>query len=168
MKRWLPHIGIVVGILIAVYALFFSTSDEDAIREQLERLEAVAAVSADDTNIVVRTAHVRKELSELVTEDVTFEIPELTTEERGRVALAGLAASAPRLFRTASVDLDGLAIDIDQQATTAIARGPAVLTGTRQSGELDRDRRTVAIRFDKIDGDWRVVSLSVSARESDL
>lgn len=160
MKRWLPHAGIVLGVMIAIYALFFSSSDEDLIREQLERLEDAVAVS-DGANIVVRTAHVRKELSEIFIKDVSFEIPDLTTDEEGRRGLVALAASAPRLFRTATVDLDGLSIDVDDQGLSGVAQGMARLTGTRQTGELERDERMVSLRFDKIEGDWLVVSVSV-------
>jgi len=165
MKRWLPHAGIVIGVLIAVYALFFSSSDEDLIREQLERLEDAVAVS-EGANIVIRTAHVKKEFSEIFTKEVSFEIPDLPSKEDDRRGLVALAASAPRMFRTATVDLDDLQIDVDDQGITAIAQGPATLTGTRQTGELERDQRLVSLRFDKIDGTWLCVSLSVDARGS--
>ncbi len=165
MKRWLPHIGIALGVLLAVYALFFASSDEDLIREQLERLEDAVAVS-DGANIVIRTAHVKKEFSEIFVKEVTFEIPDLPSNEDGRRGLVALAASAPRLFRTATVDLDDLSIDVDEQGTTAVAQGPATLTGTRQTGELERDQRLVSLRFDKIDGAWLCVSLSVAAKGS--
>ena len=164
MKRWLPHIGIALGVLLAVYALFFSSSDEDLIREQLERLERAVEVTEGGQNIVIRAAHVKKEFAEIFVKEVTFEVPDLTTEESGRRALVGLAASAPRLFATASVDLDALSIDVDEQGLTAVAQGQATLTGTRLSGELTRDLRTVSLRFDKIDDAWLCVSLTVSAR----
>ena len=64
VKRWLPHIGIVAGLCLAIYALFFSSSDEDEIRALLEHLEDAVAVRKGNTNIVVRAAHVRKEFSE--------------------------------------------------------------------------------------------------------
>jgi hypothetical protein len=164
MKRWLPHIGIVLGVMLAVYALFFGSSDEDLIREQLERLEDAIAVSEGGQNVVVRAAHIRKEFSEIFIKDVSFEVPDLTTEESGRRALVALAASAPQLFRSAHVDLDSLAIGVDGPGLTAVAQGNATLTGTRQSGEPERDQRQVSLRFDKIDGNWLCVSLSVGNR----
>ena len=166
MKRWLPHIGIALGVAIAIYALFFGSSDEDLIRAQLERLEDAVAVSDGGGNLVVRAAHVKKEFAEIFVKEVTFEVPELTTEESGRRALVALGASAPRLFRTATVDLDDLSIDVDEPGLTALAQGSATLTATRHSGEPDRDQRTVSLRFDKIDGEWRCVSLSVSQRNA--
>ena len=162
MKRYLPHLGVVIGIAIAVYALFFSDSEEDRIRAKLDQLEDAARVSDANTNIVVRTARVKKEFAEVFDKDVRFEIPELTSDESGRDVLVGLAAQAPRMYQTVSVDLGGLDITVDEAGLTAIAQGPATLTGTR-GGQLERDDRTVSLSFDKIEGDWKVVMVSVSA-----
>jgi hypothetical protein len=162
MKRWLPHIGIAVGLLIAVYALFFSESDEDRIRGRLEQLEDAVAVTAGDTNLVLRAARVNAEFAEIFVKDVGFEIPELSSAAGGRAELVGLAANAPQLYATASVDLGGLAIEIDDQGMTAVAFGEATVRGTRHSGDPEGDSRTVSLRFDQIDGEWQVVSLSVS------
>ena len=164
MKRWLPHIGIAVGLLIAVYALFFSSSDEDLIRARLDQIEDAVKVSGDGTNLVLRAARVKKEFSEIFVKEVSFEIPELSSSGGARQELVALAASAPRLYSTATVDLGGLAVEIDDAGMSAVAFGEATIRGTQLSGEPQRDSRTVSLRFDKIDGDWRVVSLSVSPR----
>ncbi len=163
MKKWLPHIGIGVGLIIAVYALFFSTSEEDKIREKLDQLERVVAVKGQ-TNPVVRGARIKEAFSEIFIKKVLIKIPELTQVETGRMELVGLATKAPMMYETVSVDLGGLEIQLDQQALSAVAFGEAILTGTR-SGEPRRDDRTVSFRFDKIDGDWKIVSLSVSAKD---
>jgi hypothetical protein len=165
MRRWLPHIGIVLGIGIAIYALFFASSEEDRIRARLEQLEDAVLVTADDTNFLVRTGHVKKEFSEIFTKEVSIEIPELTEISAGRDELVTLAAGAPRLYGTANVDLGGLSIQIDKSETSAVAYGDATLTATRPTGELQRDTRTVSLRFDQIDGEWRIVGVSVSAPE---
>jgi phosphoribosylformylglycinamidine synthase len=165
MKRWLPHIGIALGICIAVYALFFSDSEEDLIRERLELLEESIHVSPQDSNVVFRIARIKKQFAEIFVKQVSFEIPELTNLTQNRQELVNLAANAPRLYSTASVDLGGLAIEIDSAKTSAVAYGEATLTAMRHSGNLERDVRTVSLRFDKVEGEWRVVKVSVSARE---
>ncbi len=164
MRRWLPHIGIVAGLCLAIYALFFSSSDEDEIRDLLDQLEGAIAVRAGNTNIVVRAAHVKKQFSEIFIKDVSFRIPELTQAPSGRRELVGLAANAPQLYRTASVDLSGLTVEVDDAAVSAVAYGKATLTASRHSGELERDDRTVSLRLDKIEGDWRIVGVSVSTK----
>ena len=77
--------------------------------------------------------------------------------------LAGLAAKAPQLWRTASVDLDSLEITIDAGGSSAIAVGDAQLLATKHNGEVHSDTRKVTISFEKIDGDWRIVSLTADA-----
>ncbi|MBW2455341.1 MAG: hypothetical protein JRI68_12555 [Deltaproteobacteria bacterium] len=166
MRRWLPHIGIVAGLCLAIYALFFGSSDEDEIRELLERLEEAVAVREGNTNILVRAAHVKKEFSEIFIKEVTFQIPELSRSPKGRQELAGLAANAPRLWATATVDLGGLSVEVDDAGVSGVAYGKATLTATRLGGQLERDDRTVSLRLDKVDGDWLIVHVSVSPKLS--
>ncbi len=166
MKRWLPHIGIVLGISIAVYALFFSDSEEDLIRARLEQLEVATKVKSSGGNLVIRAARVRKAFSEIFIKDVSFQIPELSSIGSGRNKLVALAANAPRRYQSAAIDLDGLEIKIDEPQTSAIAFGEATLSATRRGGQLERDTRTVSLRLDKIDGEWRIVSVSVSAKDA--
>jgi hypothetical protein len=168
MKRYLPHLGILLGVSIAVYALFFSQSEEDRIRELLEKLEEAVAVSPDDTNVVVRAARVRSLFGEIFDKDVRYQIPELEAVSRGRAELAGVAAKAPELWRSATVDLDGLAITVDQAAMGAVAVGPASLNATRHNGTVEIDTRTVSLTLEKVEGEWRVVHMSVSAGENEL
>lgn len=163
MKRYLPHLGIALGIAIAIYALFFSDSDEDKIRALFERLEQAVAVHADD-NIVIRGARVKKELSEIVVKEVTFDIPELSQSNAGRDVLTGLAVQAPQLWKTADVDLDALELTIDDAGMGALAVGDAHLNATRHDGQLHQDTRKVSISLEKIDGEWRIVGLTVSSR----
>ena len=165
MKRWLPHVGIALGICIALYALFFSDSDEDVIRGRLELLEESIEVTPQDSNVVFRVARIKKQFEEIFVKQVSFEIPELTNLSQSRQELVNLAANAPRMYTTASVDLMSLTIDIDSSKTSAVAYGEATLTATRHGAGLERDTRTVSFRFDKVEGEWRVVSVSVSAKE---
>jgi hypothetical protein len=168
MKKYLPHLGIVIGVAIAVYALFLSESDEDRIRALLEKLEDAVAVSPDDTNVVVRAARVKNLFGEIFDKEVGYQIPELDAVSRGRAELGAVASKAPELWRSASVDLDALVITVDNTGMSAVAVGPASLNATRQNGQLENDTRTVSMTFDKIEGEWRVVRLSVSARDEGL
>ena len=161
MRRWLPHIGIVLGIAIAVYALFFAETAEDRIRAQLDALETAIGVPEQE-NPVLRAARVKKAFDGLMVEEIHFEIPELVDQETGRGELVRLATIAPRLYQSARVDLDGLRIDVDKSESSAMAHGDAVLTGVRRTGEPQRDTRKVALRFDKVNDEWLIASISVS------
>ena len=56
-------------------------------------------------------------------------------------------------------------IDLDDASISAHVHGDAVLRVTRHGGEINRDTRTASFRFDKIEGDWRIISVNVSARQ---
>jgi hypothetical protein len=165
MKRYLPHLGIALGLALAIYALFFSESDEDKIRAVLDHLEVTIRVSPDDTNMVVRMAHIKGEFKEIFSKEVSFDIPELSNMSAGRTELAGLAAKAPQMWRTATVDLSDVGISVDEGATGAVAVGHAVLDATRHNGQLHRDTRQVSISVEKIEGEWRIVGMTVSAKD---
>lgn len=166
MRRYLPLLGIALGLAIAIYALFFSESDEDEIRALLERLEVAARVSSDDTNLVVRAARIKGEFAEIFTKEVTFDIPELSSMNAGRAELTGLAAKAPQLWQTATIDLDDLNIAVNDEALGAVAVGNAVLDATRLNGQLERDDRKVSISLEKIEGKWQIVAVTVSAKDN--
>lgn len=161
MRRYIPYVGIALGLAIAVYALFFAQSAEDAIRDQLDRLEEAVALEPG-SQPVIRAARVKGAFKGLFVKDVTFDVPELDGSDQGRDELVSLAAAAPRLFQQAHVDLDGLAIDLAADEKSAIAVGEAVIMGAQHGQAVRRDTRTVSIRFDEVDGDWLIVSLSVS------
>jgi len=165
MKRWLPHFGIVAGLVIAIYALFFGSSDEDAIRANLTRLEDAVEVKNANTNFVVRFSQLKKEFAEIFIKKVSFQIPELSNHDNDRTELAKLASQAPRAYQQARIDLSGLSVEIDKEGLSAVAYGDAVLDGVKLGGEPARDTREVSIRLDKIDGQWRIVSLTVSERK---
>jgi hypothetical protein len=166
MKRYVPYVAVAVGLLVVVYALFFGSSDEDEIRERLALLEETVEVRATQENIVLRAARIKDAFSEVFVKEVSIEIPELTNVRTGRAELVGLATQAPNWYRTANADLGGLRVDVDDAGLSALVSGPVTLQGTRLTGEPLRDERTVSIRCDKIDGEWRIVSLSVSAADA--
>lgn len=165
MKRYLPHFGIVLGVAIAVYALFFSETDEEKIQALLERFEDAVAVTPDDTNLVLRAARVKKELSEIFTQEVSFDIPELSSVSSGRDEFIGLAAKAPQIWRAGEIDLSALSITVDEAGVAAVAVGDARLNATRQDGQIQRDARKVSISLEKIEGAWKIVALTVSAKD---
>ncbi len=165
MKRWLPHIGIATGIGILGYALLSGSSTEDEIHQRLEELEQAVAVEGEPSHLVLRGARLKEEFSELFAKDVQVRIPELGEVTAGRQQLVELATHAPTRYRKVALDLDDLEIRVDEDATSALAVGEAVLTATRPDGSAERDARTVSLRFDQIDGDWTIVTVTVSLQK---
>jgi hypothetical protein len=161
-RRWLPLAGVAVGATLVAYALFFGKTEEERIRQRLHQLEDAVAVDGAE-NPMLRAARLRKDFADLIAQNVTVAIPELGASEGGRAHLVEVAAGAAGQWRTARVDLGGLAIRIDETKDHAVCVGDAKLTATSGAGEPERDVRTVSLRLDKLEGQWRVVDISVSA-----
>lgn len=162
--------GVLLGVLcaaaaIAIYALFFRGSDDERIRAQLTRLANAVRVDGTPVNPIVRNANLKSEFAEIFTKDVAIDVPELTSLRSGRGPLADVATQAASFYATAQIDFASVRVDLAPDARSADVVAIATLTGARQGGETERDVRRVSLRFDKVDGEWRIASLTVSPRE---
>jgi hypothetical protein len=162
MKRWLPYVGIVFGLALVAYALFFRQTEEEIVRERLHELEDAVALSGPGENQVLRAARLRKSFADLFTQEVVVAIPELSGASTGRAELIELAAAAPLQYKSARIDLANLKITLDPTKTHAVAVGDAKLIGERVDGAREQDSRTVSLSFDKIGSVWRIVNVSAS------
>ncbi len=162
LRRWLPLVAVAFGALLVLGAVFFGKTEEERVRQRLHQLEDAVAVDGSE-NPLLRAARLRKDFADLVAQNVAVAIPELGAGEGGRAHLVEVAAGAANEWRTARVDLGALTIRLDEAKEHAVCVGDAKLTATRAGGEPERDVRTVSLRLDKLDGQWRVVDVSVSA-----
>ncbi|MBM4375068.1 MAG: hypothetical protein FJ095_08290 [Deltaproteobacteria bacterium] len=162
MRRWLPYLGIALGIALVAYALFFVRSDEERIRERLTELASSVEVKDRRETPMIRAARVRKSFATLFSKEVRLAVPELGTVDRGREPLVDLTVSAQSEFASVALDLDGLSIRLDESKEHGLAVGTAKLSGTREDGTLSRDTRTVSLRLDRQEDEWRIVDVSVS------
>ncbi|MSP26788.1 MAG: hypothetical protein EXR75_16925 [Myxococcales bacterium] len=163
MKRWLPHLGVALGLIIAVYALYFSESEEDRVRALLDRLELAVGVTEQDSNLLFRGAQIRKEFSEIFDSSVSVAVAELSGGSPGRAGLSELATGAPRMFATATLELDGLALTLDKTKKHALAVGTVVIRGTRHGGAAERIVREASLSIEEIEGDWRIVNVTIDS-----
>lgn len=161
MKRALPFLGIALGAVLVVYALFFAEDDEAQVRARFRELAANVAIQSGESSLT-RTARMRKAFADIFTKDVTVAIPELETSGGGRAALVELAVAAPQEFAAIALDLDDLRVRLDDAKEHALAVGEAHLSGTRREGARVEDDRTVSIRLDRLEKAWRIVDVTVS------
>jgi hypothetical protein len=158
---------VVLGVAIFVYAVFFGTTEEEEVREQLAKLAAAVEVKEGESNPVMRAARLREAFDGLLVKEVTIRIPELTGAVSGRRDVVTAATQAAALWRWATIDVSGLAVAIDEAETSAHVTGDVELKAVRHSGDPERDQRSVSIRLDQIDGDWLVVSIAVSGKQDE-
>jgi hypothetical protein len=161
-KSWLATIVVVLGVSIALYALFSRKSDEELIRERLDELAHQVAVDGDE-NILFRGNRLKKSFSKIFVPSVRVDIPELSGLASGRDELALLAARAGTYFRHAEVDISADQIDIIQGANSATVHGSATITGDRGRG-TERDERRVTFGMAKVNDEWLIDSVTVASK----
>lgn len=162
MRRWLVVAGCAIVAAVVVWVTFFRDSDEDRIRRVLGRLTKAVAVKKDDT-VLSRTGRLRSELKQIVTDDVRVDVPDLRVRVTGRDQLVEGATKAGLMFASADCELTGVAVKIDEAATTAKVDATALVTAER-GGERKVDRRAVHFLLYK-DGDWRITTIDVAPKQ---
>jgi len=162
MRRWLPYLGIALGIALVAYALFFVKSDEERIRERLSELASTVEVKDRRETPLIRSARVRKSFASLFSKEVRLAVPELGTVDHGREPLVSLTVSALGEFTSVTLDLGELSIRLDESKAHGLAVGTAKLSATRGDGTLSRDTRVVSLRLDRQQDAWQIVDVSVS------
>lgn len=166
MKRWLPLGLIAVGVVLAVVALLLSPSEEDRIRERLAQLEDAVRIDDGERNPLVRHGRVRKEFAEIFTKEASARIVEIDDRLSGRDDLTAAATQAAIVYQTADVRFDGTDIQVDPAGMTAEVTATATVTGARHGQPVRRDELPVALRMEKVEGDWKIVSATVHPRRA--
>src|SRR5512140_2757810 len=113
MRTRLTAAVAIVAAAAIVYFVFFGKSDEDQIRDTLTRLTKVVEIKDDGGNALLRVAHVRDELQQILTDDVHVSIPELGGGRQGRQGIVEAAAQAQLGFTSAQVDLRAIEIKLE-------------------------------------------------------
>jgi hypothetical protein len=164
MKRPVVALGL-VAIAAALYFVFFRSSDEERIKDQLARLAKTVSVSEEQKNPITRAAHLRSELAEIFEKDVRASIPELGSARVGRDALVELALTSSAMVRTVRVEITNVEIKIDDASKSAHVKATARLRGTMSDGQDKRDERALDLQLTRREGDWRIASLTVWSKD---
>lgn len=162
-RRSVAIAGLVGGVGLIAYALFGRASDEERIRQQLDRFAHVVGVDGQE-NPIFRLSRLNKEFDTLVTPDVRAHVPELTSLQQGRGPLAKVAAHAGSYFQSADVSLSDVSIEVSKDRLRASSRGRAKLLA-QQGGQMRRDERRVDFTLSRSDGEWLIDSLRVGDAE---
>jgi len=165
-KRWVAIFAIALGLVIAGFAIFSRKSDEELIREKLERLAHAVRVEAPDENPVFRAKRLKDEFDELFSPRVKVTIPELSGFASSREDLVALGTRAGSTYRHAEVDLTKVDITLDSAKKNAKAEVTARLDADRGNG-LERDERQVSFALSKNDDGWWIDSVAVSPKISE-
>lgn len=160
MKRWLPLGLILLGVALAVYAFFWS-SDEDRILGRITQLADAVRVDDGELNPIVRHGRIRQEFAEVFVKEASVSAPEIGEGLHGRDALAAAATQVAGIYQSAHVSFSDVDVRIDPAGMIAEATATATITGARHGQPLRRDERSVKLRLEEIDGEWKITSATV-------
>jgi ketosteroid isomerase-like protein len=149
-------------LVVVGWLVFFGKSDEDQIKETLDRLAAIVEVK-EGANPILKAARIRDELAVVLADDVHVSIPELGGVREGRQGIVEAAAQAQLGFQTAHVDLRRVEVKLDDAKQSAQASSEAQLKGKTRGGDTRRDDRNVDFLLRKADGTWKITSVTVWA-----
>jgi hypothetical protein len=162
MKRALVIAACVLAACVGAYFLFFRTSDEREIGKKLDRLAQAVRVEGAE-NPVMRGTRINSEFAEIFVKEVIVEIPELTDIKSGRHELTVVATQAGSYYQSVRLSFERVQLQFDEAKRTARVGATATMIASRGSGD-ERDTRELTLRFDKIDGDWKIASIVVSPK----
>jgi hypothetical protein len=164
-RRAIAVLAVILGVGIAAWALFARKSDEEQIRERLDRLAHVAGVEAPDENPIFRGKRMQNEFQVLFTPSVRVDISELGSMGEGRDGLVAAATRAGNLYRTAEIEIKPERVQIVEGSNAATVQATAVLTGDRGQGPV-KDQRRVSFGFAKTKDGWQIDSVVVTADDA--
>lgn len=164
MPRRFAVVVLAVGLLLVGYALFWAKSDEERIRECLDRLAEAVSTSEQAQNVLFRKAALDRAFKDVFVEDASARIPELAGGVvSGTHELALLAARGSMYFQSIELRFGSVSIDLGESAANVQALAKV---SAERSGRLRQDERKVSFRFAKVGSDFRIESLSVSPETS--
>jgi hypothetical protein len=167
-KRTIGIAIVIAAAAVALWAIFFRGSDEDRIRAVIVKA-ATAVRVVEGENPVLRAARVKGDLGETLDRDVAFTVPELNASGegvgKGRDAAVAAALSAGGLWSSAEVSIAFSRVTVDPGGNTASAQTTVTLSAIR-GGQRERDVRQVSFELRKLDGEFRIVAVTVQPRET--
>jgi hypothetical protein len=164
MKKWAIVAACSAVAAVALWLTVFRPSEEDRIRQVLDRFAKAVAVKPDD-NIIMRAGRLKSELKETVADDVYVDVADLNIRVSNRQSLAENATKAGVAFTSADCELTGMTIKVDDSATTAKVDALALVTGER-GGDRKIDKRPVHFLLRK-DGTWKITTIDVATSRGD-
>lgn len=141
------------------YAVFFRQSDEGRIRRQLTALSAAVRVEEGPGNPVLRAAHLKDAFSRVFAPRVELDVADLARETTGREDLVALTLGAEAHLRAAGLDFTSVRVQLEEPPVSARITGTATASGVEGDGRVHVERREFTMRFDKVDGVWRIAAV---------
>lgn len=154
--------AVLVGIAV-VYVVFIRKTDEDRIRAQLRALSA-AVREAEGENQILRAARIEREFPHIFTKEVTLHVPMLPEGRTPRHELATLAIGAAKKASKIELRWSDVRVEVDRPMARAFVTGAATGAATRRDGGDHLESRSVTLRFEREEDEWRIADVAVGER----
>jgi ketosteroid isomerase-like protein len=147
--------GVLVGLVLIVYAVFGRPTDEELIHAQLQRL-AEAVSFTKPGNAVARGLALKGAFRDIFDDAIRAEIPELGSARKGRRSLVELGLQSTQFARSLSLSFADTDIEVGTSRTTAAAKATAVVRAVTREGDDRQNDRQVHFVFAKTDDGWKI------------
>jgi hypothetical protein len=155
-RAWIPLVAVALAGLF--YVAFLRENDEDRIRRRLTELsKAVRIDVSEGDNGAARALRIRNTFARVFSSGVRFQIPNLSASSLED--LAELAIGAGASFRSAELRFDRVRVQVAPGARSASVDTDATLTTTGLEGGSSKETRKLDLRFQNLDGDWRIAAV---------
>jgi phosphoribosylformylglycinamidine synthase len=145
---------------LATYLLVFRVTDAERIRREIASLADAMRIDRGERDPAVRPLRIRRTFQQVLAPRVDITIEGIVEDTHPPDELAGMAISAAETFADLRVRFDRLEVEVDPSARRARVRGTATVSGMEHDGRPHAEVRGVAMRFEAIGGEWRLVALA--------
>lgn len=154
----------VLGLALLGYALFFMSDDEDKVREKIALLGESLSFQEKGQNPAFLLIRLNDTFSKIFAPTVHLAGLEVRQGPIDKKELAQIASALATRFETTSVSLGFVSVTLEGDLG-ATAEVDATLTATEFGGTLRRETRHVRFSFVKIDGDYKISSMTADPPE---
>jgi hypothetical protein len=155
-RAWIPLLAVaLVGLF---YVALLREKDEDRIRRRLTELSGAVRVgeSADDQGQAL-ALRIQQTFARVFSSGVRVQIPDLSASNLEGLTERAIVAGG--LFRSAELRFDRVRVHVAPGARSAAVDTEATLTTTGQEGGSSKETRKVDLRFQNVDGEWRIAAV---------
>lgn len=148
-----------LGLVLLGYAVFFMSDDEDKVREKVELLADSLSIKEKGQNPAFLLIRLNDTFAKVFAPTVHIAGLQVRQGPVEKKELAQIASALATRFETTAVSLGFVSVTLEGNVG-ATAEVDATMTATEFGGNLRRETRHVRFSFIKIDGDYRISSMT--------
>ena len=154
-RVWIPLLAVALAGLF--YVVLLRETDEERIRRRLTELAEAVRVDASESDKAARPLRIRKTFARVFSSGVRVQIPDVSASNLDDLTELAIVAGAS--LRSAELRFARVRVLVSPGARSASVDTEATLTTTGLTGGATRDTRKLDVRFQNLDGDWRIAAV---------